>query len=65
MFVCMSVCTRLPARTVRRLAVECDVDPRTVVAAIEGRSLPVTRRAVRDAATRLGIELPAAPEAKP
>jgi hypothetical protein len=55
---------RLPAHVVRAIAVEAGRDPRSVVAALDGRARPMTAAAVKAAMVRLGIELPA-PEAKP
>ena len=58
----MSTAHRLTAHDIRRLAVEARRDPRSVEAVIEGRARDVTALAVREAAARLGIELPT-PEA--
>jgi hypothetical protein len=51
--------TKLDAHTVRRIAVACGRDPRTVVSALEGRASALATAAVYDAVERLGILLPA------
>jgi hypothetical protein len=54
---------RISAHDIRRLAVEARRDPRTVKAAIEGRARELATLDVREAAQRLGIELPPREEA--
>lgn len=46
---------------IRAIAVAAHRDPRTVVAAYEGRATPIATSAVADAAVRLGYAAPEAP----
>ena len=50
---------RLTQHEIRQIAVGARLDPRTVVAALAGIARDPAVQAVRDAARRLGIELPA------
>ena len=54
----MSTTHRLTAHDIRRISVEARRDPRSVEAVIEGHAKPLTELVVREAAARLGIELP-------
>ncbi len=56
---------RYPAHIVRAIAVEAGRDPRSVVAALDGRAKGLTKASVDAAIKRLGITIEPAPEAKP
>jgi hypothetical protein len=47
----------ISAHDIRRIAVEAHRDPRTVIAALEGRARPIATASVQSAAERLGIAL--------
>jgi hypothetical protein len=53
--------SNLSAHDIRRLSVEAQRDPRTVVAVLEGRATPLATLSVREAAARLGIKLAVTP----
>ena len=57
------VARSLDPHTIRALSVEAHRDPRTVVAALEGRASALATAAVVAAAKRLGIQLPSPPSA--
>lgn len=50
---------KLNPHTIRRIAVECGRDPRTVVAALQGRASPNATAAVMATIGRMGIALQA------
>jgi hypothetical protein len=51
---------KFQAHVIRRIAVAANRDPRTVVAALEGRASPLATSSVNDAIEKLGLTAPAA-----